>query len=207
VNPGHDSGVDELLPADTPDAERQRLQHVHELLLQVDPPPELSPELEAGPNLGLTFARRRTVVKRRAMLLLAAALVLVLVFTAGYAVGNGRNDKSAVPVRQLNLKGTSRAPRAQATLQVWHSNAGNWPMTLSVAGLPKLPPRQYYYVYLVRQGKIVAPCGIFRITRHRPLTLELTAPYPLEHGDSWVVTRPGAGGVEPGQTVLRPLKA
>ena len=78
-------------------------------------------------------------------------------------------------------------------------------MTLSVARLSKLPPRQYYYVYLVRKGKIVAPCGIFRITQHRPLTVRLSAPYPLEHGDSWVVTRPGAGGTEPGQTVLRPV--
>jgi hypothetical protein len=207
VNRGQDPRVDELIPADTPAAERQRLQHVHELLLQTDPPPELSPELEAGPNLAMTVGRRHRVVKQRAMLLLAAALVLVLVFTAGYAVANGRNDKSAVPVRLLNLKGTSRAPRAQATLQVWHSNAGNRPMTLSVVGLSKLPPRQYYYVYLVRQGKIVAPCGIFRIARHGALTVKLSAPYPLERGDSWVVTRPGPGGVEPGQTVLRPIKA
>jgi len=207
VNRERDPGVDELIPADTLDAERQRLQHVHELLLQADPPPELSPELEVGPNLAMTLGRGRRVVKQRAMLLLAAALVLVLVFTAGYAVANGRGDKSVAPARLLDLKGTKRAPRAQATLQVWHSNAGNWPMTLDVVGLPKLPPRQYYYVYLVRQGKVVAPCGIFRITQRRALTLELTAPYPLERGDSWVVTRPGPGGVEPGQTVLRPTKA
>jgi hypothetical protein len=207
VNRERDPGVDELIPADTPAEERQRLQQVHELLLLADPPPELSPELEAGPNLAMTIERRHRVVRQRAMLLLAAALVLILVFTAGYAVSNGRNDNSATPVRLVNLKGTANAPRAQATLQVWHSNAGNWPMTLTVARLPKLPPRQYYYVYLVRQGKIVAPCGIFRITQHRTLTLKLSAPYPLEHGDSWVVTRPGPGGTEPGQTVLRPIKA
>ena len=29
----------------------------------------------------------------------------------------------------------------------------------------------------------------------------------LEPGDSWVVTRPGPGGMEPGQTVLRPVQA
>jgi hypothetical protein len=35
------------------------------------------------------------------------------------------------------------------------------------------------------------------------VTVTLTSPYTLEKGDSWVVTRPGAGGAEPGQTVLR----
>jgi hypothetical protein len=32
----------------------------------------------------------------------------------------------------------------------------------------------------------------------------LTAPYSLRKGDSWIVTRPGAGGAEPGKTVLKP---
>jgi hypothetical protein len=207
VNREVDPSVDHLIPADTPTAERQRLQQVHELLLRADPPPELSPELERGPNLAATFGRRRHVVKQRAMLLIAAAIVLVLVFTVGYVVGDGRNNTSATPVRMVNLKGTSQAPRAQATLQVWRAEEGNWPMTLNVVDLPKLPPRQYYYVYLVRQGKIVAPCGIFRITGHRALTIKLSAPYPLRRGDSWVVTRPGPAGTEPGQTVLRPVKA
>jgi hypothetical protein len=35
----------------------------------------------------------------------------------------------------------------------------------------------------------------------------LNAPYPLQKGDTWVVTRQGAGGVEPGQTVLKPVNA
>ena len=42
--------LDELIGADTTGAERERLQHVHELLLEAGPPPEVSPELEQGPE-------------------------------------------------------------------------------------------------------------------------------------------------------------
>ena len=85
-------------------------------------------------------------------------------------------------------------------------------MTLSVVGLPKLPPHTYYDVYLFRDGKIQSwgTCGAFRVGDSNSaggLTVTLTSPYPLENGDSWVVTRPGRGGVEPGQTVLRPVTA
>jgi hypothetical protein len=37
--------------------------------------------------------------------------------------------------------------------------------------------------------------------------VSLNSPYTLRKGDSWIVTRPGAGGVEPGTTVLRPVTA
>lgn len=196
--------LDDLIGADETGAERERLQHVHGLLLEAGPPPELSPKLEAGPTLGMTLHRRRAV-KRRAMLLLAAAVAVVLVFLAGYAVAN-HGGGSPAPVKSLALKGTSIAPQAQATLEVWDSHAGNWPMTLTAVGLPELPAHSYYEVYLVRNGKPWGSCGTFRVAGNPqdPVTVTLTAPYTLHKGDSWVVTRPGVGGTEPGQTVLRP---
>jgi hypothetical protein len=98
-------------------------------------------------------------------------------------------------------------PHAQASLEVWHRTGGNWPMTLEVVGLPKLPPHNYYEVYLVRGGKLGGSCGTFRVTRSDlPARVTLNSPYPLRKGDSWVVTRPGPGGVEPGRTVLRPVR-
>jgi hypothetical protein len=200
---------DDLIDADTTGAEREQLQQVHELLLRAGPPPELPPELEAGPNLQITLARRRHHAKRRGMLLLAAALVAFLLFVGGYAIGNGNSGSSgAKPVVTLNLKGTSEAPSAQASLEVWHRRDGNWPMTLSVVGLQTLPPRRYYEVYVVRGGKILGSCGVFRVKQTRnPVVVTLNAPYPLQKGDSWVVTRQGAGGAEPGQTVLKPVNA
>ena len=121
--------LDDLIGTEPTDVERQRMQHVHELLLEAGPPPELSPKLEAGPTLGMTLHRKRAL-KRRAMLLLAATLAVVGVFFGGYLVANG--GKSAPnPVIAQALAGTSLVPQAQGTLEVWNSNAGNWPMTRS----------------------------------------------------------------------------
>ena len=80
-------------------------------------------------------------------------------------------------------------------------------MTLTVVGLPELAPHSYYEVYLVRHGKLGGSCGLFRVggSPQDPVTVSLTSPYELEKGDTWVVTRPGQGGAEPGQTVLRPV--
>jgi hypothetical protein len=199
-----DRTLDELIGADVTGAERERLQRAHEMLLEAGPPPELSPKLEAGPSLGMTLQRRRAV-KRRAMLLLAATLAIIGVFLAGYAVAN-RGGSSTSPATSLALEGTAFAPHAQATLEVWQSHAGNWPMTLTAVGLPPLAEHRYYEVYLVRHGKPWGACGAFRVPANpeQPVTVTLTAPYTLRKGDSWVVTRPGAGSAEPGQTVLRP---
>ena len=194
--------LDELIGADTTGAERQRLERAHELLLEAGPPPELSDKLEAGPTLGMTLGQKRRV-KRRAMLLLAATLASVLVFLAGYAVAN-RGGGGNTPVITQALQGTKFVPQAQGTLQVWDSKAGNWPMTLTVVGLPTLAPHTYYEVYLVRDGKPWGLCGTFRVvgTPEQPVTVSLTAPYTLRKGDSWVVTRPGRSGTEPGTKVL-----
>jgi hypothetical protein len=199
--------LDELIGADTSGAVRERLQRAHDMLLEAGPPPELSPKLEEGPTLGMTLSKRRAV-KRRAMLLLAATLAVVGVFLAGYAVAN-RGGGGTPASATLALKGTKEAPNAQATLEVWQSQAGNWPMTLTTVGLPQLPEHSYYEVYLVRDGKPWGACGAFRVGENsqQPVTVTLTAPYTLEKGDSWIVTRPAAGGTDPGKTVLHPVTA
>jgi len=199
-----DRNLDELIGADTTGAERERLQRAHDMLLEAGPPPELSPKLEEGPTLGMTLHRKRAL-KRRAMLLLAATLAVVGVFLAGYAVAN-RGGSGPTPVLSQALKGTTLAPQAQGTLEVWDLRDGNWPMTLSVVGLKQLAPHRYYEVYLLRHGKPWGSCGTFRVEGPSTgvVTVTLTAPYTLKKGDSWVVTEPGAGGTEPGKAVLRP---
>jgi hypothetical protein len=205
--------LDDLIGAGTTGVERQRLQNVHELLLEAGPPPELSPELEEGPNLKMTLAKRRRAKRQRAMFLLAAAITVFFVFIGGYVVGDNKRGGSSSTnttrvVKQITLVGTSKAPRAEAALEVWRPHAGNWPMTLKAFGLPKLPAHRYYEVYLVRNGKPWGSCGTFRVAGSSPqVTVTLTAPYSLRKGDSWVVTQPGPGGSEPGTTVLRPVKA
>jgi hypothetical protein len=205
--------LNELIGDEATGAERQQLQRMHEMLLEAGPPPEISAELEKGPTLGMTLSRKPRR-RPRAMILLAAALLVGLVFFAGYSV---RSNKSATGVSKpkiaVALTGTKLAPAAQGTIQVWNApdDNGNWPMTLRAVGLPKLQPHTFYEVYLVRNGKPWGSCGTFRVggtgSANQWVTVTLTAPYTLHKGDTWVVTRPGAGGDDPGPTVLRPVQA
>jgi hypothetical protein len=203
--------LDELIGSEATGEERERLQRAHELLLQAGPPPELSDELEAGPTLKMTLGKRRHATKPRAMLLLAAALAIVVVFFAGYTLGgNGGGSRSHNTAAAQQLEGTALAPQAQGTLEVWNTKDGhNWPMTLTVVGLPQLAPHSYYEVYLFRHGKLGGSCGLFRVgsSPQDPVTVTLTSPYQLRPGDSWVVTRAGGDGAEPGPTVLKPVTA
>ncbi len=199
---------DELVGTEPSGAERERLRHAHELLLRAGPPPELTPQLRKAPSFDVVRVQQRRAAKRRAMLLLAAAVSVAIVFAAGYAVADHRGGSpGATPPKTLSLEGTPAAPGARATLEVWHARDGNWPMTLSVVGLPSLPRHTYYEVYLVRDGRPWGACGTFVVSKpSQPLTLTLNAPYSLEPGDSWVVTRATPAG-EPGRTVLKPVSA
>ena len=198
---------DELVGREVPTAERERLRGVHDLLVQAGPPPELAPEIEAGPTLAMTIATRKRErhVRGRVSLLLAAAIAVAVVFLGGYVVGN-RGAGGNAPATVMQLSGTKAAPGALASLRIGEEDAaGNWPMELSVTGLPKLPAHGYYVVYLVRGGKPWAPCGTFAAagTQHGTV-VRLNAPYELRKGDTWkvYVWRPGAH--EPGPAVLVP---
>jgi hypothetical protein len=196
---------DELVGFDVEQGERERLRRVHDLLLEAGPPPELSPELEAGPTLAMTMGGRQHHVRRRVMLLAAAIAVLALAFLGGYLAGNRGGGLASA--QTLRLAGTSVDPSALASLRIEPvDQAGNWPMQLNVTGLPKLPPHGYYAVFLVRSGKIYAPCGTFVVAGAKHGTsVELNAPYRLQHGDSWVVTKQMPGHHEPGPIVLTPV--
>jgi Anti-sigma-K factor rskA len=197
---------DQLVGADVEGAERARLQRAHALLVQAGRPPELAPNLEAGPTLKMTL-NRRPRRQRRGLLLLAAALaVIAIAFLGGYITGNGRGDGSGVASAEiLKLAGTQVAPRALAELVVAPADrAGNWPMHLSVTGLEPLGKGWEYEVYLTRGGKPWASCGTFNVAGAGATTVQLNAPYHLKHGDSWVVTKQLLSADTPGLVVLRP---
>lgn len=196
---------DELVGDEPAGEERERLRRVHELLVEAGPPPELAPELEAGPTLATTL-RRPGRHGRRLSLLAAAVVAVLVVFLGGYIAGgrSGGSSAGSAPVRTLDLRGTSIAPGASASLQLQPVDAaGNWPMTLDVTGLPALPARSTYEVYLVRKGTPWLSCGTFAVAGGRgETTVTLNAPYRLRAGDVWVVTRHAAGTADPGPTVL-----
>lgn len=194
---------DDLIGDDVDREERDRLRHVHDLLVAAGPPAELAPEIERGPTLGMTLggpSRRR--VTRRAALIAAAVIVLLVAFLAGYITGNEGSPSG----RLLSLAGTAQAPRAEAKLRIEPADAaGNWPMTIAARGLPKLPPKGYYEVFLVRNGKIWAPCGGFVVPGgESAISVKLNAPYRFEKGDTWVVTKQLPGLRRAGPVVLEP---
>ena len=195
---------DDIVGDDLDHEERGRLERVHELLVIAGPPPELTPEMERGPTLAMTLggpSRRR--VERRVALLAAALTVLALAFLGGYLAGHG-NAGSLSGGHTLKLVGTAQAPGALAALHVQAADpAGNWPMTLSATGLPKLPSHGYYEVFLTRNGKIFAPCGTFLVKDPTAaVSVQLNAPYHLQHGDGWIVTKQLPGQREAGTVVL-----
>jgi hypothetical protein len=193
---------DELVGPELEGAQRARLQRVHDLLLQAGPPAELSPETEAGPTLGMTLGRRPRRARRMVLLLAAAVAILALAFLGGYITGNSGSSASG---HVLKLAGTPAAPNALAALEIQHVDAaGNWPMKLTVTGLPQQHGRAYYEVFLVRNGKPYAPCGAFKVAGDRAVTVQLNAPYRLQNGDTWVVTLQTPRSREPGVVVLRP---
>jgi hypothetical protein len=194
---------EQVVGSDVEGAERARLQRVHALLVQAGPPPELSPSIESGPTLGMTMARRPRRVRRRVLLLAAAVSVVALAFLGGYIAGNGGNTLSG---KVLQLTGTPAAPNAFASLQIEPVDAaGNWPMRISVKGLPAVSGHWYYEVYLMRDGKPYAPCGSFKVATNQATVVELNAPYRLKHGDTWVVTKQPPDSKVPGQVVLKPV--
>ena len=201
---------DELVGTDLDHEERERLERVHELLVTAGPPPELTPEMERGPTLAMTLGgpSRRRIERRVA--LLAAALA---------------RARRRLPRRLPRGPRQRRQPRGRAHAQArrnarrlrarWRrctsqdaDPAGNWPMTLSATGLPKLPPRGYYEVFLTRNGKIFAPCGSFLVkSPTAAVSVQLNAPYDLHRGDGWVVTKQLPGQHEAGPVVLDSRRA
>jgi hypothetical protein len=198
---------DDLVGADVAATERERLRKVHELLLEAGPPPEISPELEA-PTLAMTLGRRPRRKRRFVALLAAAVVTLAIAFLAGYTVGNG-NDNGLSQGRTLRLVGTKAAPHALASLRVQPvDSSGNWPMQLAATGLPKLPRKGYYTVWLMRDGKAWAPCGTFVVAdESHGVSVPLNAPYRLKPGDTWVVTLQVWGHHGAGPIVLAPNKS
>jgi hypothetical protein len=191
---------DELIDDDVRGPERERLEQVHELLIAAGPPAELPPHLET-PTLSMTLARRPGRARRRVAAIAAIAAVLVVAFVLGYLAGNRGGGLASQTT--LRLTGTKAAPNALASLRILPvDTSGNWPMRLSATGLPKLGRTWYYEVFLVRNGKIYAPCGSF--VSRGTVDVTLNAPYRLKPHDTWVVTKQQRGDRSAGVVVLRP---
>jgi hypothetical protein len=194
----------DLVGEDVPDEELERLSRVHELLVAAGPPAELSPMLEAAPSVGapeprggrLSFLPRRRLGTAFAL----AVGIAAIAFGAGYFTGKREFSSE----RTVAMGGTRLAPNAVASIRVGKEDkAGNVSMIVRVRGLPKLPQRGYYTLYLTRKRKPVAPCGTFTVEAPtKPTEVQLSIPYGLGRYDGWVVSRERSRGPHPGPVVL-----
>ena len=173
---------DELVGTDLPPGQRERLERVHELLVAAGPPP---PEVVAVAPVELQPHRRRG-----ALLALAAALA-VAAFALGAAV-NDRVGRSSVDFT-VTMAGAGQVPEAQGSLVVYDIDAaGNWPMELTVDGLPPATGGRTFELWLTRGGELAALCGGFLTDAKGSAVVPMNAPYRFDEFDGWVIVEEGS---------------
>jgi hypothetical protein len=149
-------------------------------------------------------SKRRAWWRRPVVLAAAFATAIVVGFVLGQATKSTSTSINAL--RTVKLHGTKLDRDAFATLELGkRDSSGNWPMLLHVRGLNQLPEGGYYDLYLTRNGKPIAKCGVFDVGTGET-TVRLSASYDLNHFDKngWVVTRQLPDHHEPTDIVLRP---
>ena len=170
---------DELVGTDLEAGERERLQRVHELLVEAGPPPELP----------LPFTLRPQ--RRRGALVAIAAAMAIAVFAVGVAVG-GRSDEPGVDF-VVAMSGTAAAVGASASLAIFDiDEAGNWPMELTVHGLAPAASERPFELWLTNAGEPTALCGSFLTNADGSTVVPLNAPYEFTNFDGWVVVEEGS---------------
>ena len=173
---------------DLDEGERERLRRVHELLLEVSPPPEVPGKLRQPPAAEPV---RLLPQRRRFTLALLAAALTAIAFGSGFLLGGRSDDASAV--RNVPLAGVDEGRGGFASIEILEQDeAGNWPMVVRVRGLPASTSRDdYYELWLTKGGKLADSCG--RFVLHDGVTeVTLTVPYGFKRYDGWVVTRRGS---------------
>jgi hypothetical protein len=174
---------EDLVGRDLPPAERERLERVHEMLIEAGPPPELPPELAQVPDRdGSPAEPEPTGLPRRrvgAVLALAAAIALVA-FVGGYVAGYNRTNDNFEAVRTVAL--ADRQAQAVVRFGPRDSN-GNTPMLVKVEGLRRLPPDDYYTLFMTKNGKPIVLCGSFNVRGPQSTTLHFNVAYDQSEFD------------------------
>jgi hypothetical protein len=184
--------------------EETRLRRAHDLLVQAGPPPDLPPALEAPPTelVDAEILQFPLLPRRRWALAAVAAATLALIgFGGGYLLGHSKSKPSAFNTeRVVSMHGSGEA---LAVLRIAApDSADNWPMEMQVSGLPKQPMRTAYYeLWLTKDGKVIAPCGTFRV-HSKNTTVRFTVPYNFRNYDGWIVTAQPHDDALPGPVVL-----
>jgi len=167
---------DELIGTDLDPAERERLERVHELLIAAGPPPEPAAKVVLLPPR-----------RRRGVLLALAAALAVAAFALGAALTGPDVEFTET------MSGTAAASNARASLAVFAlDDAGNWPMELTVSGLPPAKDGRPFELWLTRNGEPAALCGAFLTSPSGAAEVPMNAPYRFTDFDGWVIVSEGS---------------
>lgn len=199
------SDLRDLIDLDDVDPnEAARLRRAHELLLQAGPPAELPPGLDR-PGATPTADVVPFPVKRRPLVaVLIAAAIAAAAFGGGYLFGHSKAKPAGFAAAHIvDMHPVNRATGELAVLKVaTPDSVGNWPMEMTVRGLPQQADRKAYYeLWLTKHGKPLALCGTFRV-HGDTTTVQFTVPYQVRHYDGWVITSQVPDRREPGPVVL-----
>jgi hypothetical protein len=165
--------------------ERDRLRRVHDLLLEVGPPPEVPEPLRVS-------GVRRLPTRRRPLTALLAAALAAAAFGAGYVAGT--HDGGSDAIRTIPMTGIGAGRGASVSIELLPEDAaGNWPMDVHISGLEPNARGggDWYELWLTQDGKPIASCGRFTVHGEKT-TVRLSVPYRLRAYDGWIVTRRGS---------------
>jgi hypothetical protein len=184
-------------------ADRARMRRVHELLVSAGPPADLPSDLADAPaNVGgaqvIGFPRRR----RTAAAISIAAAVAVACFSGGYVLAHQAHGSSSL--HAVRVVGLSGEQNSLASLRVGAADAnGNWPVQLTVTGLPALHGADSHYVLmLTHNGKPTWVCGMFKVGADGATTVAFSVPYRITGHTKWAVTEMTKGTRYPGHVVM-----
>ena len=180
--------IEELVAGD------ERLRRAHDALLAAGPPPELPPELATPPGRRQPPPVRLLPRRRLGATLVAAAALALAAFGGGYLLSAAGEPESFPTDFVLVMRGTEQAPDAVASLAVGlQDDAGNWPMEMTIQGLPALPGLGRYELVLTKGGEPAVSCGTFVVDGKT--LVHLNAPFRLRQYDGWAVTRAGSSAI------------
>jgi hypothetical protein len=183
--------------------DRSRMLRIHELLLSAGPPAELPSELADAPSdvdgaEVIAFPRRR----RTAAAILIAAAVAVACFSGGYVLANQAHSPGTL--HAVRVVGMTGEQNSLASLRVGAADAnGNWPVQLTVQGLPPLHGADSHYILMLTQnGKPTWVCGMFKVGADGATTVSFSVPYRITGHTKWAVTEMTKGTQFPGHVVM-----
>jgi hypothetical protein len=183
--------------------DRARMFRMHELLVAAGPPAELPTDLAGAPSdVGgakvIEFPRRR----RTAAAIAIAAAVAVACFSGGYVLANQAHSSSSL--HAVRVVGLSGEQNSLASLRVGAADSnGNWPVQLTVSGLPPLKATNSHYLLMLTQdGKPTWVCGMFKVGPQGSTTVTFSVPYRITGQTKWVVTEMTKGAQFPGHVVM-----